>query len=191
MSKGRLEAFSDGVLAILITIMVLELRAPHGADLVALSALWPKFACYAVSFAFLGIYWNNHHHMLQAARHVDGRILWANMHLLFWLSLIPFATAWTGETHFAPFPVASYGIVMLLSGCSYYMLSRMLIARHGLDSPLARAVGSDLKGRMSIVLYLAAVGVAIVAPWASCAIYVGVAVWWIVPDRRIEKVLAE
>jgi uncharacterized membrane protein len=191
MSKGRLEAFSDGVLAILITIMVLELRTPHGGDVAALAALWPKFACYAVSFTFLGIYWNNHHHMLQAARHVDGRILWANMHLLFWLSLIPFATAWTGETHFEPLPVASYGVVMLLSGFSYYTLSRMLIARHGAESPLARAVGSDRKGKLSIALYLAAVGAAFVAPWVSCAIYVGVAAWWIVPDRRIEKVLAE
>ena len=191
MSKGRLEAFSDGVLAILITIMVLELRTPHGGDVAALGALWPKFACYVVSFTFLAIYWNNHHHMLQAARHVDGRILWANMHLLFWLSLIPFATAWTGETHFAPLPVAAYGVVMMLCGCAYYVLSRLLIARHGADSPLARAVGSDRKGRVSVALYLAATGVAFVAPWVSCAIYVGVAIMWIVPDRRIEKVLAE
>ena len=191
MSKGRLEAFSDGVIAIIITIMVLELRTPHGAELAALGPLWPKFASYAVSFAFLGIYWNNHHHMLQAARHVDGRILWANMHLLFWLSLVPFATAWTGETHFAPLPVASYGVVMLLAGCAYYLLSRLLIARHGDDSPLARAVGSDAKGRLSIALYLLSVIVAFVVPWVSCAIYVGVAIMWIVPDSRIEKVLAE
>jgi uncharacterized membrane protein len=191
MSKGRLEAFSDGVIAIIITIMVLELRTPHGADLAALGLLWPKFASYAVSFAFLGIYWNNHHHMLQAARHVDGRILWANMLLLFWLSLVPFATAWTGETHFAPLPVAGYGVVMMLAGCSYFLLSQLLIARHGLESPLARAVGGDAKGRLSIALYLVAVIVAFVLPAVSCAIYVGVAIMWIVPDSRIEKVLAE
>jgi uncharacterized membrane protein len=191
MSKGRLEAFSDGVIAIIITIMVLELRTPHGSDLASLAPLWPKFASYAVSFAFLAIYWNNHHHMLQATRHVDGRILWANMHLLFWLSLFPFATAWTGESHFAPVPVATYGVVQLFAGCAYYILSRLLIRRHGEDSALARAVGSDRKGRISMALYLTAVGVAFLAPWASCAIFVGVAIMWLVPDRRIEKVLAE
>ena len=191
MSKGRLEAFSDGVIAIIITIMVLELHAPHGTDLEALRPLLPKFAWYAVSFAFLGIYWNNHHHMLQAARHVDGRILWANMHLLFWLSLVPFVTAWAGEAHLAPIPVAAYGVVQLLAGCAYYMLSLSLIARHGTDSPLARAVGRDFKGRLSIGLYVVAVVAAFVAPWVSCAIYVGLAIWWIVPDRRIERVLAE
>ena len=191
MSTGRMEAFSDGVIAIIITIMVLELRTPHGADLAALRPLLPKFACYAVSFVFLAIYWNNHHHMLQATRHVDGRILWANVHLLFWLSLFPFATAWTGESHFAPVPVAAYGVVQLLAGCAYYILSRLLIRRHGEDSALARAVGSDRKGRISMALYLAAVGVAFLSPWASCAIFVGVAILWLVPDRRIEKVLAE
>ena len=191
MSKGRLEAFSDGVIAIIITIMVLELHAPHGTDLEALRPLLPKFAWYAVSFAFLGIYWNNHHHMLQAARHVDGRILWANMHLLFWLSLVPFVTAWAGEAHLAAIPVAAYGVVQLLAGCAYYMLSLSLIARHGTDSPLARAVGRDFKGRLSITLYVVAVVAAFVAPWISCAIYVGLAIWWIVPDRRIERVLAE
>ena len=191
MSKGRLEAFSDGVIAIIITIMVLELRTPHGSDLASLAPLWPKFASYAVSFAFLAIYWNNHHHMLQATRHVDGRILWANVHLLFWLSLFPFATAWTGESHFAPVPVATYGVVQLFAGCAYYILSRLLIRRHGEDSALARAVGSDRKGRISMALYLAAVGVAFLSPWASCAIFVGVAILWLVPDRRIEKVLAE
>jgi uncharacterized membrane protein len=150
MSKGRLEAFSDGVIAILITIMVLELRTPHGADLAALAPRWPKFASYAVSFVFLGIYWNNHHHMLQATRHVDGRILWANMHLLFWLSLFPFATAWTGESHFAPVPVATYGVVQMLAAVAYFILSRLLVARHGADSALARAMGSDRKGRISL-----------------------------------------
>ena len=191
MSKGRLEAFSDGVIAIIITIMVLELRMPQSAELAALRPLLPKFASYAVSFAFLGIYWNNHHHLLQATRHVDGRILWANMHLLFWLSLVPFVTAWAGDTHFAAIPVAAYGIVMVLAGCAYFLLSRLLIARHGLDSPLARAVGSDVKGRLSIALYVAAVGFAFVLPWVSCAIYVGVAIMWIVPDRRIERALVE
>jgi uncharacterized membrane protein len=191
LSKNRLEAFSDGVIAILITIMVLELRTPHGAELAALGPLWPKFASYTVSFAFLGIYWNNHHHLLQAVRHVDGRILWANMHLLFWLSLFPFATAWTGESHFAPVPVAAYGVVQLLAGLAYFLLSRLLVARHGADSALARAMGSDLKGRMSMALYVVAVGVAFAAPWISCAIFVGVMIMWLVPDRRIEKVLAE
>jgi uncharacterized membrane protein len=191
MSKGRLEAFSDGVIAILITIMVLELRTPHGTDLAALAPLWPKFASYAVSFAFLGIYWNNHHHMLQATRHVDGRILWANMHLLFWLSLFPFATAWTGESHFAALPVAAYGVVQMLAGCAYFILSRLLIARHGADSPLARAMGSDRKGRISLALYLVAVIVAFAEPWIACAIFVGVMIMWLVPDRRIERVLAE
>ena len=191
MSKGRLEAFSDGVIAILITIMVLELRIPHGTELAALVPLWPKFASYAVSFAFLGIYWNNHHHLLQAARHVDGRILWANMHLLFWLSLFPFATAWTGESHFAAVPVAAYGVVQLLAGLAYYILSRLLVARHGADSVLARAMGNDRKGRISLALYVVAVGLAFAEPWIACAIFVGVMIMWLVPDRRIEKVLAE
>jgi len=191
MTKGRLEAFSDGVIAILITIMVLELRVPHGTDFAALRPLIPKLACYAVSFTFLAIYWNNHHHMLQAARHVDGRILWANVHLLFWLSLTPFVTAWVGETGFAPAPVACYGVVMLFAGCAYYLLSRLLIARHGAESPLARAVGSDVKGRISLVLYALAIAVAFPLAWAACAIYVGVAILWLVPDRRIERVLVE
>ena len=153
--------------------------------------MWPKFASYAVSFAFLAIYWLNHHHMLQATRHVDGRILWANMHLLFWLSLFPFATAWTGESHFAPLPVAVYGVVQLLAGCAYYILSRLLVARHGAESPLARAMGRDRKGRISMGLYVVAVAVAFVAPYVSCAIFVSVMIMWLVPDRRIEKVLAE
>src|SRR5262245_3779194 len=171
--------------------MVLELRAPHGSDLAALRPLLPKFVCYAASFVFLGIYWNNHHHMLQAVRHVDGGILWANMHLLFWLSLIPFVTDWMGDTRFAPLPVALYGAVMLLAGCAYFVLSRLLIARHGADSPLARAVGSDLKGRTSLLLYLLAIGVSFMASWLACALYLVVAIVWLVPDRRIEKVLAE
>ena len=189
MHKGRLEAFTDGVIAILITIMVLELRVPHGADLAALKPVLPHFLSYLLSFVFLGIYWNNHHHMLQAAHHVDGRILWANMHLLFWLSLIPIGTAWVGENYPAALPVAMYGVLLLLSGCAYYVLSRMLIARHGADSPLARAVGNDVKGLSSIALYALAIALAFFVPMASCALYVVVAIIWLVPDRRIERVL--
>ena len=191
MTKGRLEAFSDAVIAIIITIMVLELRPPHEASAAALVPLTRKFASYAVSFLYLGIYWNNHHHLLHAARHVDGRVLWANMHLLFWLSLVPFVTAWAGETHFAPAPMALYGVVLLGAACAYYVLSRSLIARHGTDSPLARAVGRDRKGLLSVALYAVAIAVALPATWISSAIYVAVAVIWLVPDSRIEKVLAE
>jgi TMEM175 potassium channel family protein len=189
MHKGRLEAFSDGVIAILITIMVLELHVPHGADLAALQPVLPHLLSYALSFVFLGIYWNNHHHMLQAAHHVDGRILWANMHLLFWLSLVPFGTAWLGEHYLAPLPVAMYGAILLFAGCAYYVLSRLLIARHGADSPLARAVGSDVKGLASLAIYALAIAVAFSVPQLSCALYVVVAIVWLVPDRRIERVL--
>jgi uncharacterized membrane protein len=189
MHKGRLEAFSDGVIAILITIMVLELRVPHGADLAALRPVLPQFLSYVLSFVFLGIYWNNHHHMLQAAHHVDGRILWANMHLLFWLSLIPVATAWMGDNYPAPLPIATYGVILLFAGCAYYLLSRLLIARHGADSPLARAVGDDMKGLSSLAIYALAIALAFVMPVASCALYVVVAIIWLVPDRRIERVL--
>jgi uncharacterized membrane protein len=191
MTKGRLEAFSDGVIAIIITIMVLELKVPHGADLAALRPLLPVFLCYTLSFVFLGIYWNNHHHMLQAARHVDGGILWANMHLLFWLSLIPFGTSWMGENHFASWPVAVYGILLLMAGCAYFLLSKMLIARHGADSALARALGDDLKGKLSLGLYLLAIVLAFPLPLVACGVYVLVAILWLVPDSRIEKVLAE
>lgn len=191
MTKGRMEAFSDGVIAILITIMVLELHTPHGATLAALVPLAPVLVSYAVSFVMLAIYWSNHHHLLQAARHVDGSILWANMLLLFWLSLVPFGTAWVGETHFATWPVALYGLVLLLAGVSYYLLSQKLIARHGPDSPLARAVGSDVKGRASLALYTLGVGLAFVQPLVAYAIYAAVAVMWLVPDRRIERVLNE
>jgi uncharacterized membrane protein len=189
MHKGRLEAFSDAVIAIIMTIMVLELKVPHGADLAALKPLLPVFSSYVLSFVFLGIYWNNHHHLMQAARHVDGRVLWANMHLLFWLSLIPAVTHWMGETHFAPWPVALYGVVMVLCGCAYFVLSRVLVARHGAESPLAHAVGRDEKGKVSVLLYAAAIPLAFVDPRISCAIYVAVAVLWLVPDRRIEKAL--
>ena len=192
MGKGRLEAFSDGVIAILITIMVLELKVPHGegAGLAELWPLLPVFLSYVLSFVFVGIYWMNHHHLLQAVRHVDGRVLWANLHLLFWLSLIPFATAWMGENDFAEWPVALYGIVLLGAAVSYFALTRALIARHGDESVLAKAVGADVKGRLSLVMYVAAIGMAFVAPLASCALYVAVAVTWMLPDRRIERHLA-
>jgi len=190
MSKGRLEAFSDGVIAIIITIMVLELAAPHGADLAALRPLIPTFLSYALSFVYLGIYWSNHHHLLQAARHVGGGVMWANLHLLFWLSLVPFVTAWMGETHFAAWPVAVYGVVMVLAAVAYTLLTRALIAQHGDDSALAEAVGRDLKGRASLAAYALAVPVALAAPWIACAVYVVVALMWFIPDRRIERALA-
>jgi uncharacterized membrane protein len=189
MSKGRLEAFSDGVIAIIITIMVLELKAPHGAGLDALRPLLPVFLSYVMSFVYVAIYWNNHHHMLQAVRHVNGRVLWANMHLLFWLSLTPFATAWMGDNHFAALPVALYGTVLFFSAVAYFILSRVLIASHGGDSTLAVAVGSDVKGRASLVLYLMAIPLAFVSRPAACALYVTVAIVWLIPDRRIERQL--
>jgi uncharacterized membrane protein len=191
MSKGRLEAFSDGVLAIIITIMVLDLKAPAGPELAALRPLVPGFLCYALSFTFVGIYWNNHHHMLQAARSVNGRVLWANLHLLFWLSLTPFVTAWMAQMCFAPWPVAAYGAVMLLSGAAYSLLARTLVGRHGPESPLAAAVGRDVKGWASLAMYAAAVPLAFVDTRLSCGLYVLVAALWLVPDRRIEKALAE
>ena len=191
MSKGRLEAFSDGVIAIVITIMVLELRAPHEASLTALRPLVPAFLSYLMSFVYLGIYWSNHHHLLQTVRQVDGRILWANLHLLFWLSLVPFVTSWMGESHFASWPVAAYGAVLLACAVAYTVLTSALVARHGRDSQLARALGSDVKGRLSIACYVAGLAAAFWEPWAACALYVFVALLWLVPDRRIEKVLAE
>jgi uncharacterized membrane protein len=191
LSKGRLEAFSDGVIAIVITIMVLELRPPHGVELASLRPLLPVFLSYVMSFVYLGIYWNNHHHLLQAARHVDGRILWANMHLLFWLSLIPFVTAFMGENHFASLPVALYGSVLLLAGVAYFVLSRALIRRHGEESALAKALGRDFKGKISVAAYAVAIALAFFSPSMACGIYVLVAVLWLIPDRRIENVLAE
>jgi uncharacterized membrane protein len=190
MEKGRLEAFSDGVIAIIITIMVLEIKVPHdAASLVALRPLVPVFLSYVLSFIFLGIYWNNHHHLLQAVRQVNGRILWANQHLLFWLSLIPFATGWMGENSFATWPVALYGIVLLLSAIAYTILTQTLIQHHGKDSPLAIAVGRDVKGKISIAFYASAIIFAFVNSWFSCALYVLVAVLWLIPDRRIERTL--
>jgi TMEM175 potassium channel family protein len=191
MHKGRLEAFSDGVIAIIITIMVLELRAPHEASLDALRPLLPVFLSYVLSFIFVGIYWNNHHHLCHAAQRVSGGILWANLHLLFWLSLIPFATAWMGENHAAPMPVAVYGFVLLCAGVAYYVLVRALLARHATDSPLARAIGGDFKGRISVVMYAVAIPLAFVSAWIALALYVSVAVIWLVPDTRIERTLAE
>jgi uncharacterized membrane protein len=189
MTKNRMEAFSDGVIAIIITIMVLELRVPLGADPAKLFPLIPVFLSYVLSFIFLGIYWSNHHHLLQAIMHVDGRVLWANLHLLFWLSLPPFVTAWMGENHFASWPVALYGVVLLFSAIAYTILTRSLIALHGRDSVLATALGRDVKGKVSLVLYAAAIPLSFVSALLTCAIYVFVAIMWLVPDRRIEKTL--
>ena len=191
MSKGRLEAFSDGVIAIIITIMVLDLKAPHKADLDALVPLIAPLLSYALSFIFVGIYWNNHHHLLQAVRHVNGPTLWANLHLLFWLSLTPFVTSWLGETKFGATPVAAYGFVLLMAACAYYILARVLIARHGRDSALAVALGRDIKGKVSVLIYAVAIPLAYVEPFVSCGLYGLVAVIWLVPDRRIETVMAE
>jgi uncharacterized membrane protein len=190
MSKGRLEAFSDGVLAIIITIMVLELRAPHEPSFGALRPLIPIGLSYVLSFIFVGIYWNNHHHLLQASRRVNGRILWANLHLLFWLSLVPFVTSWMGESHFAALPVAAYGLVLMLAGVAYFILSQALIAYHGRGSELATAVGTDFKGKISVVIYAVAILAAFLDPRISCALYVLVAILWLIPDRRIENALA-
>ena len=189
MSKGRLEAFSDGVIAIIITIMVLELKVPHGATWADLRELLPIMVSYVLSFVNVGIYWNNHHHLLQAVKQVDGRVLWANMHLLFWLSLMPFATAWMGENDFAALPTALYGGVLFLSAIAYTILVRVLLAVHGRDSTLATAIGSDVKGNISLVLYLLAVPLAFFLPWLAGVLYVLVAIIWFVPDRRIEKTL--
>ena len=187
MSKSRLEAFSDGVMAILITIMVLELRVPTGSDWEALRPLLPVFLTYVLSFVYLGIYWNNHHHMLHMAERINGKILWANLHLLFWLSLIPFVTGWMGENHFAPLPNAVYGGVLLLAGVAYLILSRAIILEHGPESRLAKAVGKDAKGKLSAALYAAAIPLAFVHVWIAEGIYAFVALMWLIPDRRIEK----
>ncbi len=191
MERGRLEAFSDGVIAILITIMVLELKVPVGADLAALLPLIPIVLSYVLSFVFLGIYWNNHHHLFQVVQQVNGRVLWANLHLLFWLSLVPFVTAWMGENNFAAWPVALYGVILLFAACAYYLLVRSLLALHGQDSTLAIAVGSDFKGKLSIVIYVIAIPLALFVPGLSFALYVLVAVIWFIPDRRIERVISD
>jgi len=191
MPKNRLEGFSDGVIAIIITIMVLELRVPHDASPSALVPLVPVLLSYVLSFVFLGIYWSNHHHLLHAVQHVNGGVLWANLHLLFWLSLIPFATAWMGENHFAPWSVALYGTVLLFSAIAYYILTRTLISLHGADSLLRKAVGRDFKGVISGVICLVAIPLALVKWWLACALYVLVAIIWLVPDRRIERTLVQ
>ena len=190
MTKNRLEAFSDGVLAIIITIMVLEMHAPHAADLASMRPLVPVFISYALSFTFIGIYWNNHHHMLQAAERVNGAILWANLHLLFWLSLIPFTTAWMGLNAFASAPVALYGVVLLLSGIAYFILARLLVSHHGHGSTLSKALGSDRKGKISIALYAAAIPLAFVSPRLAYFLYALVALMWLCPDSRFELALS-
>ncbi len=190
MTKGRLEAFSDGVMAIILTIMVLEMEAPHAADWAALSPVRHVFMSYVLSFVFVGIYWNNHHHLLHSVKHVNGRILWANLHLLFWLSLVPFVTRWMGDTAFAAEPVALYGVVLLFAAIAFTILVRTLITHHGKHSDLALALGADLKGKISLALYAAAIPLVYVHPLISCVIYVLVAIIWLVPDTRIERYLA-
>ena len=191
MQKNRLEAFSDGVLAIIITIMVLELKAPQGVEFGALKPLVPVFLSYVLSFIYLGIYWNNHHHLLHTVKAVSGGILWANLHLLFWLSLFPFATAWIGENHVASTPTALYGFVLLMAAIAYYILQCAIIAKQGRDSLLAAAIGRDWKGKLSPALYLAAIPLSFVHPWIGNAVYVFVALMWLVPDRRIERALEQ
>jgi len=192
MEKGRLEAFSDAVIAIIITIMVLEMKVPHGEEWSVLLPLIPVFVSYVLSFVYLGIYWNNHHHMLKAARRVDGAVLWANMHLLFWLSLLPFVTGWMGENHFAPIPTALYGVDLLAAAIAYYILQRTLIAVNGKDSPIAVAIrGHDLKGKISPILYLAAIVVTFFYEPLALALFIIVAAMWLIPDRRMERVVDE
>jgi uncharacterized membrane protein len=191
MGKDRLAAFSDGVIAIIITIMVLELKLPHGASWATLAGAAPHFLSYVLSFVYVAIYWNNHHHLLHTVARVDGLILWANCHLLFWLSLIPAATAWMGENFLAPVPTAVYGIVLLMPAIAYYLLQKAILRRHGTRSLLARALGDDIKGKISPVLYLAGVALAFVIPWLSVSLYILVAVIWLIPDRRIEAAMAE
>lgn len=191
MGKGRIEAFSDGVLAIIITIMVLELKVPHGESVAALAPLVPVFLSYVLSFVYVGIYWNNHHHMFHATRKISGRVLWANLHLLFWLSLLPFATGWMGENHFAALPSAIYGAILLCAAIAYWLLQQAIIAVEGAGSTLAVAVGADWKGKLSPVLYLLAIISTAWLPWIAQGFYVLAALIWVVPDKRIEHVLAE
>jgi uncharacterized membrane protein len=189
MGKTRLEAFSDGVIAIIITIMVLELKVPHGDDLAALAPLVPVFLAYVLSFIYVGIYWNNHHHLCHAVQRVNGPVLWANLHLLFWLSLFPFTTNWMGENHLQPVPTAVYGFVLFMTAVAYYILTHALTAMHGENTTLERALGADRKGKISVVLYLVAIAVSFWQPWIAAAIYALVAAVWLVPDRRIERIL--
>jgi uncharacterized membrane protein len=190
LTKNRLEGFSDGVLAVIITIMVLEMKVPPGGDLAALRPLLPVFTSYVLSFVFVGVYWNNHHHLLHAATHVTGGILWANLHMLFWLSLIPFVTGWMGQNDFAGLPVAVYGVIQLMAGFAFFILAQSLVATHGRDSTLARAIGRDVKGKASLAIYIVAVPVAFVSPLIAFVLYVAVAIVWLVPDRRIERAVA-
>ncbi|HKS10918.1 MAG TPA: TMEM175 family protein [Pyrinomonadaceae bacterium] len=190
MTTGRVEAFSDGVIAIIITIMVLELRAPHDVTLAGLRPLLPVFGSYVMSYVYIGIYWSNHHHLFHAAQHVNGKCLWANLHLLFWLSLVPFTTAWMGENHFTTWPVALYGCVLLLAAISYTILVRALLSSSG-NELLANALGSDFKGKISVVIYIVAIPLAFVLPWLALAGYILVAIIWLIPDRRIERRIAE
>lgn len=187
MGKGRLEAFSDGVIAIIITIMVLELKVPHGEYLDSIAPLWPVFLSYVLSFIIVAIYWNNHHHMLHSVKNVNGAVLWSNMHLLFWLSLMPFTTGWMGENHFAPLPVAVYGVDLLMCAIAYFILVRVLIAGHGRDSEFAARVGTDWKGKIPLVAYTAGIVLAFVNVWISLALYAGIAALWFIPDRRFER----
>lgn len=191
MGKGRLEAFSDGVLAIIITIMVLEMKVPHGDSLASLKPLVPVFISYILSFIYIGIYWNNHHHMLHAAKQVNGRTLWANIHLLFWLSLVPFVTGWMGENYFTTLPVVLYGIVLLMAGVAYYILAHSLIGLHGKNSTLAEAFGRDWKGILSVTFYAVGIGLSFIKPWLGFAMYALVAAIWFIPDKRIENKLAD
>jgi uncharacterized membrane protein len=191
MTKGRLEAFSDGVFAVIITIMVLEMRVPRGTDLQALKSVAPVFLCYVLSYIYVGIYWNNHHHLLHACERVTGSILWANLVLLFCLSLAPFTTAWMGENHYAPLPVAVYGVMLLFAGIAYFVLTKTLIAHHGKQSVLATSIGNDWKGTVSVLVYLLAIPLALAWPWLACALYTFVALMWLLPDQRIEKRLHE
>ena len=189
MNKARLEAFSDGVIAVIITIMVLELKVPHDADPAALAPLIPVFLSYVLSFVYIGIYWSNHHHLFHAVHQVNGATLWANLHLLFWLSLVPFVTGWMDETHFAPLQVAAYGAVLLFAACAYYVLTLVLLAKHGRDSLLAKALGKDFKGKISIVIYVVAIAAAFPFPWVACGLYALVAAIWLCPDPRFERLL--
>jgi uncharacterized membrane protein len=191
MNKARLEAFSDGVMAVIITIMVLDLKVPHDSDPHALVPLIPVFLSYVLSFVYVGIYWNNHHHMFHAVHHVNGAILWANLHLLFWLSLVPFVTGWMDETHFAPLQVAAYGAVLLCSAFAYTILTKVLVADHGEDSLIAKALGRDFKGNISLAIYVLAIAIAFWQRWIACALYAVVAAIWLVPDRRFERLLEE
>lgn len=191
MGKGRLEAFSDGVMAIIITIMVLEMKVPHGDDFEAIKPLLPVFLSYVLSFIYVGIYWNNHHHLMHVTKKINGKVMWANSHLLFWLSLMPFASGWMGENHFTMWPTALFGVILLMAGVAYYILARCLVALHGVDSILGKAVGNDGKGIISVVIYAAAIGLCFVNAWISLALYTIVAIIWLVPDRRIEMKLME